>query len=45
MGSWVSVLKTVSIIQERPWETLSLETIKNRKSSGISAIQNFDFFE
>ena len=45
MGSWVSVLKTVGIIQERPWENLNLETIKSRKSSGISVIQNFDFFE
>jgi len=31
MGSWVSVLKTVSIIQERPWETLSLETVKKQE--------------
>ena len=45
MGSWVSVLKTVSITQERPWENLSLETIKSGKSSGVSAIQNPDFFE
>ena len=42
MGSWVSVLKTVSIIQERPWETLSLETIKKQEILGFATWTDFE---